>query len=170
MKLLYEMDPDAVIEHYLISDIRKLKERTGVKRVVEKTHKLRFLKVWYEWFEITNEPEGSILIGMGKDQELDALVEFVTEIIGPIDDRREEKQYKENVEANMQSKFRQSYNDEEVSSSRFKKEDEFVEYVIAEELFNVYLLGEILKFGDTLIEGQKEAAASLESVLALNAL
>ena len=70
IQLLFEMDSYAVEKHYLLPAIDRLQKEIRLKKKIGITHVLRYLKVMYQGFGISEADDGSHLFASIKDTSL----------------------------------------------------------------------------------------------------
>jgi hypothetical protein len=156
MGLLYELDPDAVEEYYIIPGLNSLRNMLQIKRKIGVSHYIRFIRIMYEAFEIGFDD--GYLEALVNDIEVNALVDFVRERVMVRKGARDEGK-------RLEESMRMTYKAEGVRAVEIKSSDEFVQKLIASGCFDIGLLPELLEVGESLKRKQRDAAASLQSIL-----
>ena len=166
LQLLFEMDPYAVEEHYLLPSIEKIKTLVKFKRTVGVTHSLRYLKIMFERFEIirvSNETSPS-LGAVIKNFYLFNAVTFAHRAYPRTeDDSNDSKKIRESIV----EVFQEEYGEEgTVSLSSLRTTHRFFHSLIKSTNFwGISNLQQIIDIGALIEKRHKKSLSSLDAIL-----
>ena len=166
LQLLFEMDPYAVEEHYLLPSIEKIKTLVKFKRTIGVTHLLRYLKIMFNCFEIfqvDNETSPS-LVATIKNTYLFDVATFAHRAYprtenGSNDPKRMREEIRE--------VFQEEYGEKgEVSLGSLRTTHRFFRSLIkSPDLWGISNLQRIIEIGALIEKRHKESLSSLDAIL-----
>ena len=166
IQLLLEMDSYAVEAHYLLPSISKIKAHVKFKKSIGVTHLLRYLKLIYSRFHITqaNESAPPQLVATIKHSYLFHFLRFVYRVYPST---KEESNNSRGVTNKIRQVFQKEYGDNgEVSTNSLRTTDPFVRSLIKSPgLWGIIGLRGIIEIGALIEKRHKESESSLDAIL-----
>ena len=159
LQLLFEMDPYAVEEHYLLPSIEKIKTLVKFKRTIGVTHFLRYLKIMFSSFRVY---DASFAVEI-KNIYLFHVVEFALRAYPRTeDDSSDAKRIWEEIS----EVFQEEYGEEEVSLGSLRTTHRFLRSLKRSPgIWGLSALQRIIEIGDLVEKRHKESQSSLDAIL-----
>ena len=166
LQLLFEMDPYAVEEHYLLPSIEKIKTLVKFKRTVGVTHLLRYLKIMFNRFEIIQDDNETApsLVAVIENSYLFDVVTFAHRAYPRTeDDSNDLKKIREDIF----EVFQEEYGEEgAVSLDSLRTTHRFFQSLIKSPgLWGISNLQRIIEIGVLIEKRHKESQSSLDAIL-----
>ena len=160
LQLLFEMDPYAVEEHYLLPSIEKIKTLVKFKRTIGVTHYLRYLKLMFSSFRVY---DASFAVGI-KNIYLFHVVEFALRAYPRTeDDSSDAKRIWEEISEVFQEEYGE---EEEVSLGSLRTTHRFLRSLKkSPDLWGLSALQRIIEIGNLIEKRHKESQSSLDAIL-----
>lgn len=166
LQLLFEMDPYAVEEHYLLPSIKEIKTLVKFKRTVGVTHLLRYLKIMFNRFEImqVGDETSSSLGAVIENSYLFDVATFAHQAYPRTkDDSNDSKRIRDDIF----EVFQEEYGEEgEVSLDSLRTTHRFFRSLIKSPgLWGLSNLQRIIEIGALIEKRHKESLSSLDAIL-----
>ena len=160
LQLLFEMDPYAVEEHYLLPSIEKIKTLVKFKRTIGVTHFLRYLKIMFSNFRVYN---ASFAVGI-KNIYLFHVVEFALRAYPRTEDDSDDS--KITIEEICEV-FREEYGEgREVSIDSLRTTHRFLRSLKkSPSIWGLSALQRIIEIGALIEKRHKKSQSSLDAIL-----
>ena len=166
LQLLFEMDPYAVEEHYLLPSIEKIKTLVKFKRIIGVTHLLRYLKIMFNCFEmiqVDNETSPSLVATIENTYLFDVVAFAHRAYPRTENDSNDPKRMREEIH----EVFQEEYGDKgEVSLDSLQTTHRFFRSLIkSPDLWGISNLQRIIEIGALIEKRHKESLSSLDAIL-----
>ena len=166
LQLLFEMDPYAVEKHYLLPSIEKIKTLVKFKRTIGVTHFLRYLKIMFSSFHITqvDDAVSPHLAARVKNSYLLDVVLFAHRAYPRTeDDSSDSKRIWEEISEVFQEEYGE---EEEVSLGSLRTTHRFLRSLKkSPSIWGLSALQRIIEIGDLVEKRHKESQSSLDTIL-----
>ncbi len=166
MQLLFEMDPYAVEKHYLLPSIEKIKTLVKFKKIIGVTHYLRYLKIMFNRFRITqvDDAVSPHLVVEIKNFYLFNIVAFAQRAYPRTeDDSSDAKRIWEEISEVFQEEYGE---EEEVSLGSLRTTHRFLRSLKKSPgIWGLSALQRIIEIGDLVEKRHKESQSSLDAIL-----